>query len=432
VLEADRQMASTRVEYPIHSLTVWSIVAAFGVYFCMYAFRKPFTAASFSGTTVWGMDEKSVLVMAQVLGYTASKWIGIRVIAEMPPRLRASGILVLIGVAELALGLFGVAPPPFHVLCLFLNGLPLGMVFGLVLGFLEGRRDTEARTAGLCASFILADGATKSVGTWLLQQGVSERWMPGLAGLTFVPPLLLFVWMLTRIPPPDVQDVALRSQRSTMNRNQRVEMLRRHGAGLFMIIFAFLLVTIARSIRADFAPEIWRGLGTTVAPSTFANSEALVALGVLIISGLSVVIIDNKSAFFTGIGVAFAGSTLMLASLVGLYLSRIDGFAFMVLLGLGLYLPYVAVHTTILERLIAMTRDRGNLGFLMSVADTAGYLGYVGLMIARGFFPAEQTFVRFFTLTCGVIGILTCVSLAISWRYFARSTATLKRRADLS
>ena len=34
------------------------------------------------------------------------------------------------------------------------------LVFGLVLGFLEGRRMTEAFVAGLCASFILADGIT--------------------------------------------------------------------------------------------------------------------------------------------------------------------------------------------------------------------------------------------------------------------------------
>src|SRR5271166_2959309 len=112
VLNADQELAATRAESPIHSLAVWSIVAAFGAYFCMYAFRKPFTAASFSGGTVWGLGEKSVLVTAQVLGYTASKWIGIRVIAETPPRLRAVGILILIGIAELALLLFGFAPPP--------------------------------------------------------------------------------------------------------------------------------------------------------------------------------------------------------------------------------------------------------------------------------------------------------------------------------
>ena len=100
----------------------------------------------------------------------------------------------------------------------------------------------------------------------------------------------------------------------------------------------------------------------------------------------------------------------MLAALVGLRFFRLDGFAFMVLLGLGLYLPYVAVHTTIFERLIAMTRDRGNLGFLMYVADAAGYLGYVGLMIGKGFIPAENSFLQFFLLTCGVVAVVTCAS----------------------
>ncbi len=167
---------------------VWSAAAAFGAYFCMYAFRKPFTAATYSGGLVWGIGEKTALVTAQVLGYTLSKVIGIRVVAEMSPEKRAAAILVLIAMAEAALVLFAVAPSPLHVACLFLNGLPLGMVFGMVLGFLEGRRLTEALTAGLCASFILADGVTKSVGTWLLQNGVTERWMPALAGLVLRAP----------------------------------------------------------------------------------------------------------------------------------------------------------------------------------------------------------------------------------------------------
>jgi len=55
----------------------------------------------------------------------------------------------------------------------------------------------------------------------------------------------------------------------------------------------------------------------------------------------------------------------------------------MVLVGTGLYLPYVAVHATVFERLIALTRDRANLGFLMYLADSAGYLGVCGVMLAR-------------------------------------------------
>jgi hypothetical protein len=421
---AQRQPLAANVERSGLALAAWSIVAAFGTYFCMYGFRKPFTAAAFAGGTVWGIREKTLLVTAQVLGYAVSKFIGIRVIAEMPPHRRAGGVLVLIGVAELSLVFFAVAPPPWHVLCLFLNGLPLGMVFGLVVGYLEGRRNTEALTAGLCASFILADGATKSVGTWLLAQGVPERAMPALAGLVFLAPLLVFVAMLTRIPPPDQGDLALRSERLTLDRRDRAALLRRYGLGLFPIVTAYLLITIARSIRADFAPEIWRGLKTSVAPATFAGSEALVALGVLLASGLNVLILDNRRAFFTAIGVALAGGVLMLAALAGLYLSWLGGFAFMVLIGLGLYLPYAAVHTTIFERMIAMTRDRGNLGFFMYVADSAGYLAYVALLIGEGLVPARRDFLQFFAITCGVIALLTCVCLVLSWRYFSRCAAT--------
>jgi Family of unknown function (DUF5690) len=396
----------------------------------VFLFRKPFTAASYTGVVAWGLDEKAALVTSQTLGYMASKVLGIRVIAEMPPERRAASILFLIGSAETTLLLFGLAPSPLHILCLFANGLSLGLVFGLVVGFLEGRRSTEALAAGLCASFILADGVAKSVGTWLLDRGVGERWMPALAGLMFVPPLLVFVGMLSRVPPPNPRDVALRGERQVMDRRDRAALVRRHGFGLMMLVAAYFLVTIARSIRADFAPEVWRALGIDAAPATFANSELLVALLVLAANGMSVLILDNRRAFFTAIGVALSGGLLMLASLVGLKQSWLGGFAFMVLLGTGLYLPYVAIHTTIFERLIAMTRDRGNLGFLMYVADSAGYLGYAALMIFKGFLPTGKSFMGFFTVTCGIVAVLTCASLVMSWGYFARQVASSGPQGD--
>lgn len=144
--------------------SAWATAAAFGTYFCMYAFRKPFTAAEFEGSEVAGIDFKTVLVTAQVIGYTLSKFVGIRIVSEMPPRLRPLAIVLLILAAEVALVLAGATPRPWNAVWLFCNGLPLGMVFGLVLGCLEGRRVSEVLTAGLCASFIVADGAMKSVG----------------------------------------------------------------------------------------------------------------------------------------------------------------------------------------------------------------------------------------------------------------------------
>ncbi len=401
-------------------VAVWSVVAAFGAYFCMYAFRKPFTAAAFDSTTLWGLGEKTVLVMAQVLGYMASKFIGIRVIAEMQPQRRAFGILLLIGLAETALLLFAVVPSPFHVICLFFNGLPLGMVFGLVLGFLEGRRHTEALTAGLCTSFILADGVTKSIGSWLLSQGIPERWMPCCAGLVFVPPLLLFVWMLTRITPPTHHDVALRSERVPMTRGDRNRLLYKYGPGIVALVIVYLLVTILRSIRADFAKEIWMGLGSEAAPSTFTTSEIYVALGVLVVNGLCVLIRDNGRAFFTSIGVSMFGIILLVATLAGLQWNCLDGFSFMVLMGLGLYLPYVAVHTTVFERMIAMTRERGNQGFLMYVADAVGYLGYVAVILGKEFLPKTGNFLGFFTFTGWTVASFSIIALVLAWVYFSR------------
>lgn len=93
-----------------------------------------------------------------MLGYTASKFLGIRVVSEVSPARRAGLILALVAVAGLGLLLFAVTPAPWNVVWLFANGLPLGMIFGLVLVVFEGRRPSEALAAGLCDSFVVANG----------------------------------------------------------------------------------------------------------------------------------------------------------------------------------------------------------------------------------------------------------------------------------
>jgi hypothetical protein len=399
--------------------TLWSVAAAFGTYFCMYAFRKPFTAASYGGSAVWGLDFKVVLVMSQVAGYTVSKFIGMKVVAEMPPQRRAVSLLVLIGFAELALLLFGWLPRPWNAACLFLNGLLLGMVFGLVVGFLEGRQLTEALAAGLCTSFILGDGVTKSLGTWLLQRGVSEEWMPSLAGLMFLPGLLVAVAMLKRIPPPAVADVVERTERVTLSRTQRWSLVARYAFGLSLLVVMYLALTVLRSFRADFSPEIWRGLGEDIVPSTFSRSELVVAIGVLIVNGSAALIRDNRRAFFTALATCLAGFSLVGAALLGRQSGVLSGFAFMVLSGLGLYLPYVAMHTTVFERLLAMTRERGNLGFLINFADSIGYLGYVAVLLTKNLATPGDDVNRFFISTSWIVTATSLTCLAGTWCYFA-------------
>lgn len=402
---------------------IWAAAAAFGCYFCMYAFRKPFTAASYSDTTLAGVGFKTVLVTSQVMGYMVSKFIGIKVIAEMPPHRRAVGIAVLVVCAEIALVLFGLIPRPWNAICLFANGLPLGMVFGLILGMLEGRRMTEALTAGLCASFILADGVTKFVGAWLLKQEVPEDWMPCVAGALFLVPLAICVLMLSKIPPPTAHDIAARSERTTMNRDERRSFVVRHAIGLIPLSLMYLLVTVVRSIRADFAPEIWRSLGSPAEPATFAQSELWVVLGVLAVNGSAVLIKDNRRAFFTSLATCAFGFCLLLAALMSHRNHVISDFGFMVAVGLGLYLPYVAMHTTVFERMLAMTRERGNIGFLMYVVDSVGYLGYVAVMIAHNFGPKAHDLEGLLISACWMSICISACCLVVSWAYFRAITS---------
>jgi hypothetical protein len=397
----------------------WALIAAFGTYFCTYGYRKPFTAAIYQSDSVWGMDYKSLLVIFQTFGYAVSKWAGIKVVSEIRPSQRIKVLLGLIAFAETMLFCFGLVPKPWNIICLFLNGLPLGVVFGLILGFLEGRRRSEALIAGLCASFIVSDGFSKSVGAQLLQMGISEKWMPFLAGLVFLLPLLLFISMLSRVPPPDRADVDARAGRSPIDAHGRKSLFLKFGPGLFAIIIAHLLVTLLRSLRADFAPEIWESLGYPKTPAVFTQSELWVSFGVVIINGMAIFILDHKKAFRISLITCLSGFILIMLS-VWFQKWGIGNFSFMVLVGLGLYLPYVAVHTTIFERLIAITRDRANIGFFMYLVDSVGYTGYVVLLLCRNLMPEKTSLMVLFTRACLAAGLVGTGAILFCLVYFSK------------
>src|SRR5215510_5877361 len=91
---------------PAWFISIYAAICSFCLYFCMYAFRKPFTAAGFEGLYFLKIDYKVWLVSAQLIGYMLSKFYGIRFIAGMQPARRATTIIVLIIIAWIALLLF--------------------------------------------------------------------------------------------------------------------------------------------------------------------------------------------------------------------------------------------------------------------------------------------------------------------------------------
>ena len=412
-----QQIKSSSIFDRLYRNQAWPLIAAFGTYFCIYGFRKPYTAATYTDAIYFGIDYKFLLIICQTLGYVLAKWIGIKVIAEIEPGRRIGMLIVLIFFAELMLLFFGIVPRPFNILCLLLNGLALGVVFGLVLGFLEGRRNTEALIAGLCASFIVSDGVSKSAGRFLLDSGISENWMPFFAGLLFAVPMALFVFMLSKVAPPSETDILKRSVRPPMTALDRRNFFLKYAPGLTGIIIIYLFVTLLRSIRADFAPELWRDLGFRQTPAIFTQSELIVSFGVVIINGFAIYILNHYRAFRISLFTCLTGFSLLLISVWGL--SRgLGKFPFMVLTGLGIYLPYVAIHTTVFERLIAVTREKANIGFLMYIADSIGYTGYILLMLLKRVAPPGQSILYLFLKLSVYLGIAGCVFVLFSNWYF--------------
>lgn len=395
--------------------------AAFCVYFCMYAFRKPFSAGTFEGQEVFGLGMKTVLVLSQLCGYMLSKFIGVKIVSEMPRARRAVALVILIGAAELALVGFAFLPVPAKVLMLFLNGLPLGMVFGIVLAYLEGRRQTEALAAGLCASFIVSSGVVKSVGRWLIErQGVSEFHMPYLTGAMFLLPLFFFVWLLHRTPEPTDEDRRIRSDRKVMNAQERRKFFLAYAPGLSMLLFVYIVLTITRTMRDDFGVEIWTSLGVSEKPAVFAQSEMIVGIVATAVNAFAICFVRNLAALRAASVLMCVGFALAIGAAVGQLTGHVTPFPFMVACGIGLYIPYVAFHTTMFERIVAASPRNGNLAFLMYLADSVGYLGYAAVVGAKMFGPDDIDIFWIFRSTLLWGSAASIAAIIFAHLYFCR------------
>ena len=415
-------MQTNKIDTTGFRFSAFCIMAALVTYMSMYAFRKPLSAATFEGLTYWGMDYKIIAIISQVIGYTCSKFLGIRIVSSMQPGERVKYILGLVGIAWLALFFFAWVPRPYNVVFLVINGLPLGMIFGIVISFLEGRRNTELLGAGLCVSFITASGITKSVGQFLIVYcGVSDFWMPFLTGAVFIPFLLIGVWMLGKIPPPSAEDRALRSKRGPMSGQERAKFFRDFSWGVVLSTLVYATLTVYRDLRDNFAVELWEQMGYKDDVGILAVSEVCIAILVLTIVASMIRVIDNRKAFF-GNMVAFTFGGLMLFVTTALFASgRLSPVLWMIASGFGLYFCYACFHTMFFERWIAVFKYAGNIGFLICISDSFGYLGSVGVLIYKNFFSPEVDWLQFILTAAYVAGsVITVASLALLGYFYRK------------
>jgi MFS family permease len=408
------------------AFVVWTALAAFLTYASMYAFRKPLSAGVFEGFVLWGVSYKVLLVIAQVLGYLTAKFIGIKVIAELEKGRRFWLLIALILTAEAALLGFGLSAYPYGLIWVFFNGLPLGLIWGIVFSYIEGRRFTDVLATFLSISFIVSSGVVKTIGRIMVEQwGISEFWMPALVGACFFPLLFLAAWMLELAPEPDAEDIAQRTERLPMTPQERKALFKQFSFGLSAILLVNFAMTIGRDIKDNFLVEIWGQLDPNASAYVFTQVETGVAIVVLFLLSLLVLVRNNRRAFAILHSSMAIGFLLVLCSTLAFGRGHLDPKVWMALHGIGLYLAYIAFQSLYFERFIATFRVKGNVGFLIYLSDFIGYLGSCGVLIAKELVGLSLDWSRFFIGLTYVVVVVGLVGVVAAHIYFAWRSATL-------
>lgn len=407
-------------------VAIFAAVVSFAAYTCIFSFRKAFNVASFSDYTLFGLDYKVVLVITQMAGYMLSKFYGIKFISELKRYGRGKLLLILVGISWLAWLGFALVPAPYNFWFLFFNGFPLGMIWGIIFSYVEGRRTTDFISAALAVSFIFASGFAKSIALWLMNSWqVSEYWMPFWVGVVFMLPLLLFVFLLEKIPQPDAKDIEQRIERTPMTAFERKNMLSNFLPGIIILVILYIFVTILREVRDSFMADMWRESGEVFAASVFVKTETIISIIILFMIGSMMMVKNNFKAFMITQVFMLTGFIIVGVCTV-LYLQKsINSFYWMTSVGLGLYMVYIPYNSILFERFIATFRFAGNVGFLIYIADSFGYLGSVLVLLSKSVFNIQMQWLQFYVniaMIMSVVGIIGCI---MSLFYFYRKKKLL-------
>ena len=396
-------------------ISVYIAVICFLTYASVYAFRKPFTIGLYlDEPKIFGVDYKNILVIAQVLGYTISKFYGIKFIAELNKVGRGWSILILIILSFIPLLLFPLFKSPWNIVFLFLNGLPLGVLWGLIFSFVEGRKTSDFIGATMAVSFIVSSGFVKTVAKWIqLTYQVQENWIPFYTGLVFLIPVTILVYLLEKIPDPTPIEAAEKSIRVPMDKNERKRFFNMFSFGLVSFIFIYILLTLFRDIRDNFAADIWLELGYGNSAGIFTSTELPIAVSILVLIASMIYINNNKLAFQISQIIILAGFILCGVSTFLFMQELITGYVWIVLVGLGLYMGYIPFNCILFDRMIASFKIKGNVGYFMYLVDSFGYLATVFVIIAKGSMGISISWTYFYSngvLALSIMGSLISIT----------------------
>jgi ABC-type multidrug transport system fused ATPase/permease subunit len=181
--------------------------------------------------------------------------------------------------------------------------------------------------------------------------------------------------------------------------------------GGMLLVILYLMQTIFRDFRDNFSVELFGFYGFTD-KSQFVSMEFIIGLTVVFTTSLIVIFKNNLWGFQASLILSGLGFVMMLVAELLFGSGQINFFYLMLFSGLGMSIGYVPFQIALLERFIAAFHIAGNVGFLMYISDSLGYLGSVSILFSKNAGLINIDNVALFhmlILGCGIIGLIATI-----------------------
>ncbi len=93
-------------------------------------------------------------------------------------------------------------------------------------------------------------------------------------------------------------------------------------------------------------------------------------------------------------------------------------FNWMTLVGLGLYMTYIPYNSILFDRMLAAFKYAANVGFLIYVADSFGYLASVSVLLTKTILNLQVDWLQFYTRLVLITSVAGSLFIFCSIIYF--------------
>lgn len=93
-------------------------------------------------------------------------------------------------------------------------------------------------------------------------------------------------------------------------------------------------------------------------------------------------------------------------------------FQWMTCVGLGLYIGYIPFNCILFDRMIATFRQTGNVGFLMYLADSFGYLASVAVIVSKTIFNPSLSWTTVYSNGVILLSVAGIAATVFALGYF--------------